>query len=60
MIYGKQKDSGRFNPVNLEDGCFTRRKLYGSFFYTEQEAQKVVDSLNADNKDLIFEYRKVG
>ncbi len=59
MIYGKMKNGNRFSPIDLKNGFFVNRKIYGSYFDTENVANRVVEDLNRNNPGMIFEYRKV-
>ena len=57
MIYGREKDKKRFRPVDLENGQLVANVLYGTLFYKKGEAERVVQSLNEDNKDYEFTYK---
>lgn len=59
-IYGKQKTEKRFKALDLKNGVFVNNLMYASFFYDNEleQLKKVVQNLNEQNKDFIFEIRK--
>lgn len=59
-IYGKQKTEKRFKALDLKNGVFVNNLMYASFFYDNELhlLKKVVQDLNEQNKEFIFEIRK--
>ena len=59
-IYGKQKTEKRFKALDLKNGVFVNNLMYASFFYENEleQLKKVVQDLNEQNKEFIFEIRK--
>lgn len=59
-IYGKQKNEKRFKALDLKNGVFVNNLMYASFFYENELTQlkKVVQDLNEQNEEFIFEIRK--
>lgn len=59
-IYGKQKTEKRFKALDLKNGVFVNNLMYASFFYDNElyQLKKVVQDLNEQNKEFIFEIRK--
>lgn len=59
-IYGKQKNKKRFKALDLKNGVFVNNLMYASFFYENELTQlkKVVQDLNEQNEEFIFEIRK--
>ena len=59
-IYGKQKNEKRFKALDLKNGVFVNNLMYASFFYENEleQLKKVVQDLNEQNEEFIFEIRK--
>ena len=59
-IYGKQKNEKRFKALDLKNGVFVNNLMYASFFYKNElkQLKKVVQDLNEQNEEFIFEIRK--
>ena len=59
-IYGKQKTEKRFKALDLKNGVFVNNLMYASFFYENEleQLKKVVQDLNEQNEEFIFEIRK--
>lgn len=59
-IYGKQKTEKRFKALDLKNGVFVNNLMYASFFYDNElyQLKKVVQNLNEQNREFIFEIRK--
>ena len=59
-IYGKQKTEKRFKALDLKNGVFVNNLMYASFFYENEleQLKKVVQDLNEQNREFIFEIRK--
>ena len=59
-IYGKQKNEKRFKALDLKNGVFINNLMYASFFYENEleQLKKVVQDLNEQNEEFIFEIRK--
>ena len=59
-IYGKAKTEKRFKALDLKNGVFVNNLMYASFFYENEleQLKKVVQNLNEQNEEFIFEIRK--
>ena len=58
-IYGKHTGQKRFAAMDLTEGTQVANLIYATVFYNEDEVKKVVNNLNANNPDWIFEFRLV-
>jgi hypothetical protein len=52
--------SGRFHPISLPEGITVNRLLFASLWQERQQAEKVLQKLQAWNADAVLQVRKVG
>lgn len=57
-IYGREKGTSRFRPLNLKDGCFVINLIYASML-TSHEVNRVLEDLRTSNPEMEFEARKM-
>jgi hypothetical protein len=52
--------SGRYHPISLPEGITVNRLLFASLWQERQQAEKVLQKLQAWNADAVLQVRKVG
>lgn len=52
--------SGRYHPISLPEGITVNRLLFASVWQERQQAEKVLQKLQAWNADAVLQVRKVG
>lgn len=52
--------SGRYHPISLPEGVTVNRLLFASLWQERQQAEKVLQKLQAWNADAVLQVRKVG
>lgn len=52
--------SGRYHPISLPEGITVNRLLYASLWAERQQAEKVMEKLQAWNTTASLQVRKVG
>jgi hypothetical protein len=60
-IYGKDKKDKAFKPFDYHGGAFVKNLIYATMIKENQlqGAQKMVNYMNANNPQFIFELRAV-
>lgn len=52
--------SGRYHPISLPEGVTVNHLLFASLWQERQQAEKVLQKLQAWNADAVLQVRKVG
>lgn len=52
--------SGRYHPISLPEGTTVNRLLFASLWAERQQAEKVMEKLQAWNTTALLQVRKVG
>jgi len=59
-IYGKQKAEKRFKPFDYKGGKFVVNLIYATYWHRscQSHVRNLVETMNKDNNDYIFEMRR--